>query len=196
MSSTSPVVGHISQPSTSERSDRGGWIQTYSGKRFYPLDPRPEDVDVNDILHSLSNACRFAGHCTQFYSIAQHSVLVSHMCEPQDALWGLLHDSSESYLVDIPSPLKRLPEFQAYREAETKLMGVICDVFGLQKDEPASVKIADKRMLATEARDLTLSEGRGWATGVEPYDFHIKPWSPDYARAKFVSRLHELMLRK
>ena len=176
--------------------DRGGFIQTWSGKRFYPLDPRPEDIDVNDILHSLSNMCRFAGHCTQFYSVAQHSVLVSLLCEPEDALWGLLHDASESFLVDIPSPLKKLPEFQAYRDAEARLMGVICDVFGLSKDEPDSVKIADKRMLATEARDLTLTEGRGWVTDVEPYDFHIKPWTPEYTRAKFVSRLHELTLRK
>lgn len=174
----------------------GGFIQTYTGKKFYPLDPRPEDIDINDIIHALSCQSRFAGHCTQFYSVAQHSVLVSLMCPLEDALWGLLHDASEAYLVDIPSPLKKSPEFTFYRDAEKKLMNVICDVYGLNHDEPDSVKLVDKRMLATEARDLTMSEGRGWMVDAEPFDFHIKPWTPEYARVKYVSRLHELLLKK
>lgn len=118
------------------------------------------------------------------------------MCDPVDALWGLLHDASEAYLVDVPSPLKRLPEFEAYRQAEARLMETICGVFGLSAQEPPSVKLADRRMLATEARDLTMTEGRGWVTEAEPYDFCIKPWTPEYARAKYISRLHELMLSK
>lgn len=175
---------------------KGGWIATYTGKRFYPLDPRPEDIDINDIIHALSQLSRFGGHCTSFYSVAQHSVLVSLMCPEEDALWGLLHDASEAYLIDVPSPLKRCPEFAFYREAEAKLMGIICDVFKLGKEEPASVKVADKRILASEARDLTMTEGRGWVTEAEPYDFHIKPWTPEYARVRFISRLHELMLKR
>jgi len=177
-----------------ETPRKGGFIVTYTGKRFYPLDPRAEDVDVNDIMHSLSHLSRFAGHCTSFYSVAQHCVLVSLMCPPEFALWGLLHDAPEAYLVDVPSPLKRCPEFAFYREAESKLMSTICGVFGLDKIEPPAVKLVDKRMLATEARDLTMTEGRGWITEAEPYDFHIKPWSPEIARAKYISRLHELML--
>lgn len=175
---------------------KGSWIATYSGKRFYPLDPRQEDIDINDIIHALSNLCRFGGHCTQFYSVAQHSVLVSLMCAQDDALWGLLHDASEAYIVDVPTPLKRCNEFEFYREAEKNLMSTICDVFGLDRDEPPSVKLADKRILATEARDLTMTEGRGWATSAEPFEFHIKPWTPDVSRVKFISRLHELMLKR
>lgn len=175
---------------------KGGWITTYSGKQFYPLDPRPEDIDVNDIIHALSHQTRFAGHCTHFYSVAQHCVLVSHMCDPMDAMWGLMHDTSEAYLTDVPSPMKRMPEFEFYRQAEKRLMDIICGVFGLECDEPPSVKLADKRMLATEARDLTMQEGRGWALMEQPYDFHVKPWTPEYSRVKFVSRLHELMLKE
>jgi len=175
---------------------RGDWIATYSGKRFYPLDPRPEDIDGYDIIHALSNLSRFNGHCTEFYSVAQHSVLVSLMCSEQDALWGLLHDSTEAYLADVPSPLKKCPEFIFYREAEKRLMAVICGVFKLETVEPPSVKLADQRILATEARDLTMTEGRGWATMAEPYDFHIKPWSPEYAKARFSARLHELLLKR
>lgn len=175
---------------------KGDWITTFTGKLFYPLDPRPEEIDINDIIHALSNQCRFAGHCTKFYSVAQHSVMVSLSCDPVDALWGLLHDASEAYLVDVPSPLKRMPEFAAYREAEKQLMGIICDVFGLSHDEPPSVKFADKRMLATEARDLTVTQGRGWTTLEAPYEFHIEPWSAEIAQVKFLSRLHELTWKR
>lgn len=175
----------------------GGWIQTWSGKSFFPLDHRHAEIDINDIIHALSNQSRFAGHCTKFYSVAQHSVHVSHMCPDDSALWGLLHDASEAYLCDIPSPLKRCPEFAFYRDAEKRLMNVICDVFGLEHDEPPVVKEADKRMLATEARDLTMTQGRGWDhPGAVPYDLHIVPWEPEYARAKFVSRFHELTLMR
>jgi len=174
----------------------GSYIVTYTGKRFYPLDPRIEDIDVNDIIHALSNACRFAGHSTSFYSVAQHCVLVSLLCMPEDALWGLIHDASEAYIIDIPSPLKKLPEFSFYREAEKKLMDIICDVFSLPHDEPRGVKDIDKRILATEARDLTFTKGRGWIKDHEPYDFHIHPWSPEEARVKFMSRLHELMFQR
>lgn len=173
-----------------------GWIITYTGKRFYPLEPRQEDIDINDIVHALSNQSRFAGHSTQFYSVAQHCVLVSVMCPEEYALWGLLHDATEAFLIDIPSPLKKCKEFAFYREVEKKLMDVICDTFQLQKGEPKEVKEVDKRMLATEARDLTMSEGRGWFIEAEPYEFHIKPWAPEYARAKFVSRFHDLLLLK
>ena len=171
---------------------KGDWIATHSGKRFFPLDPRLEEIDINDIAHALSHQCRFSGHCVQFYSVAQHCVLVSQMCDQADALYGLLHDASEAYLADIPSPLKKTPEFAPYREAEKKLMELICALYGLDPEEPASVKLADKRMLVTEARDLTMTEGRGWTFAYEPYDMHIKPWTPEYSKTKFIARLHEL----
>ncbi len=86
-----------------EMSDvrRGDWIQVRSGRKFHPLDPRPEDVDINDIAHALSNLCRFTGHCTDFYSVAQHSVIASQIVPPASALAALLHDASEAYMGDI-----------------------------------------------------------------------------------------------
>jgi hypothetical protein len=85
----------------------GDWIQTYSGRQFWPLDPRVEDVHLEDIAHALSNVCRYTGHVREFYSVAEHSVHVSWSCEPEDALWGLLHDASEAYLADMARPVKQ-----------------------------------------------------------------------------------------
>lgn len=191
-------VGHIThlQEKMTEEKERGGYIVTYTGKRFYPFDPRIEDIDINDIMHALSNLCRFGGHCTHFYSVAQHCVLVSLLCSPENALWALLHDSTEAYMIDLPTPLKQHESFKYYRESEKRLMSIICDVFGLDHEEPPEVKQVDKKLMATEARDLTFTEGRGWIKDIEPYEFHIKPWTQEQSRVRFMSRLHELVLMK
>ena len=73
---------------------------------------------------------------------------------PAHALWGLLHDASEAYLVDLPRPLKLLPEFAAYREAERRLQRAVAVRFGLPSDQPASVTEADDTMLWIEAHSL------------------------------------------
>src|SRR4051812_31750950 len=82
------------------------YIQTYSGTEFWPLSPKAADVKLIDIAHALSNKCRFAGHCREFYSVAQHSVLVSRQLPDEFKLWGLLHDAGEAYFADIPNPIK------------------------------------------------------------------------------------------
>lgn len=38
---------------------KGVWIQTYTGRMFWPLDPRPEEIWIEDIAHALSLQCRF-----------------------------------------------------------------------------------------------------------------------------------------
>ena len=104
------------------------WIQTYTGRQFWPLAPQAEHVDIRDIAHSLAMQCRFNGHCRGFYSVAQHSVLVSQVVPPEDALWGLLHDAAEAYISDLPRPLKNTaPEFRA---AEHRLLTVILGRLG------------------------------------------------------------------
>jgi hypothetical protein len=171
----------------------GDWILTYTGRKFFPLDPLVDDIDIIDIAHSLSNQCRFAGHCTKFYSVAQHCIIVAMMSPDEHKLHGLLNDSAEAYLVDIPSPLKRSPEFKAYRNAEARVMTTICQKFGLEPIEPPSVKLVDKRMLATEARDMTINGGLGWESITErPYDFHVKPWTPKQAKTKFLTMFDKL----
>src|ERR1035441_7040204 len=129
-------------------------ITTFSGIRFWPLLPNPDDILIADIAHALAHQCRFGGHASKFYSVAEHSIYVSQLCLPEHALWGLLHDASEAYLIDLPRPLKQLPEFAAYREAERRLQRAVAARFGIPPDQPASVTAADDTMLWIEAQSL------------------------------------------
>ena len=132
--------------------DRGAFIHTYSGKKFYALDPKSEDIDLSDIAHALSNLCRFGGHSPVFYSVAEHSVLVSEAVPVKDALWGLLHDASEAYLCDIPRPFK--PYLSNYKELEERIQRTIGNAFGLSWPIPESVHFIDRNIVAAEANCL------------------------------------------
>lgn len=178
--------------SVAAEARRGGWIQTASGRSFYPMDPRPEDVDIGDIAHALANQCRFAGHTREFLSVAEHCVRVSRECPPEHALWGLLHDASEAYLVDLPRPIKGDPGMIAYREAEGRVMGAVCVRFGLAMEMPASVHRADNVLLATEARDLMGDPDWRRSGGYDPLPVRIEPWTPERARSEFLARFAEL----
>jgi uncharacterized protein len=134
------------------------FIVTYTGKRFYPLAPDLDDICIEDVAHALSMQCRFTGHVSDFYSVADHclwvSVIAAELGHPEDALWGLLHDASEAYLHDIASPIKRQDAFALYRGAESTLEDLIFAKFGLHGPRPPSVKWADKIMVTTEAQHL------------------------------------------
>lgn len=168
------------------------WIQTHSGRRFNPINPNPDAIVIQDIAHALSMQCRFSGHCREFYSVAQHSVLVSHICNEEDALWGLLHDASEAYLVDVPRPIKRSGKFQAYIDIENVMQEAICRRFALPFQEPPSVKRADTKLLSTEARDLMSPLHSDWQQPVEPLPFKIETWDHNKAKDMFMKRFFEL----
>ena len=87
---------------------KGEWVFLASGRRFWIIDPRPEDIYIEDIAHGLSMICRFCGQTRKFYSVSQHSILVSKELQPQYQLGGLLHDASESYIGDIITPVKKI----------------------------------------------------------------------------------------
>lgn len=148
----------------------GPYIQLASGRRFYVLDPRPEDIEIEDIATSLSNQCRFTGHCR--YSIAQHSVHVSMICPEGYQLWGLLHDASEMVVGDLNHVVKYLPEMEVYRNIEKKIMIAVCDRFGLTRGKPECVHFADKVMQSTEARDFMHPTGQSQ----EDWDETWGPW--------------------
>ena len=134
------------------------YIETVSGKKLTFLNPNPDDIVIEDIAYALSNQCRFNGH-VPFYSVAQHSVLVSAKCFPSEKLAGLLHDAAEAYLSDIPSPIKQyLPDYQ---KMEHTLQTAINKKFEVNTFTD-SVKSADKDATYTEAHFLLDSKGKDW----------------------------------
>lgn len=158
---------------------KGDWMQTASGRQYWPLDPRPEDVDADDIAHHLSLICRFNGAVRVFYSVAEHSVGVLEVLEKDMQRHGLdidqevarkyrlaalLHDGSEAYCHDIIRPVKR--HLPGYREVEAANMGAISDRFGLpllsELDE-ARIKHADNAMLLAEQAVLMAPSPHEWA---------------------------------
>ena len=169
-----------------------GFIGTFSGLRFWPLDPDPAKILVEDIAHALAHQCRFGGHASKFYSVAEHSVHVSELCLPEDALCGLLHDASETYLVYLPRPLKLLPEFAVYREAERRLQRAVAVRFELAPEQPASVTAADDTMLWIEAHSLLGSMSEEAIRDTRPPFEITDPLLPVEAERLFLARLKEL----
>lgn len=134
----------------------GRLIRTYSGHYFDVFDPNPDHIEIEDIAHSLSLLCRFAGHIKSFYSVAEHSLWVAHKVAPQNALSALLHDASEAYLIDLPKPIKN--EIPQYLEIEDKVMKVIAKKLGFQYPFPEDVKFADKAALEYEWENKVLKD--------------------------------------
>ena len=168
------------------------WIQTYTGKKFYPLFPREEDICLQDVAHALSMQCRFTGHSKFHYSVAQHSVLVSYLCDSQDRMHGLLHDASEAYLQDLSSPLKRSGHFEGYKKIEKKLQTAIFRKFDLSEVEPISVKRGDLLALAIEAQTLLAPVHPEWKLPMTPPPVSIVQMSPEQAKNLFLERFSEL----
>ncbi len=153
-------------------------IMTSSGKYFNFIDTKPDMFDIEDIAHSLSMQCRFGGHIPRFYSIAQHSVLCSQIIEPEHALSALLHDASEAYLMDIPTPLKNLlPE---YKTMEDRLMVVAANKYGFEYPLNKSVKTVDSKMLNIEFNGVML--------GNENFDC----WTQPQAKEIFLETYNKL----
>lgn len=169
------------------------WLQTYTGRAFHTNPPDPSSVDVLDIAHALSNLCRFGGHVRNFYSVAEHSVHVSHLVPREHALAGLLHDATEAYIVDLPRPIKE--QLRAYQDIESRVWRVIAEHFGLDPVPPPCVKEADNAMLLAE-RDQLLGPVPipwTWAAGLKPADRQTLCLSPTEARRVFLDRFNELV---
>ncbi len=176
----------------------GDWMQTYTGGAYWPLDPRPEEVHIEDIAHALSMICRYGGHVRDFYSVAEHSYHVSHMVPPEHALQGLLHDATEAYLGDVIRPLKHhLGDYGAY-ERSTRI--IIADSFGLDWHPPVEVKAADNLACVWESRQLMRPSPfpeDDWRVKIILPDSltgrRVYCWPPALAKEAFLMRFRELV---
>lgn len=178
------------------------WIQSFTGKQVFPLDPQPEQIDPRDIAHALSMVCRYTGHVIRFYSVAEHSVRIAEYLlgtggerAAELARYGLLHDASEAYICDIARPIKELPAFEAYREAEERLQRMIYEMHGLEFPEPAEVKAADMLMLSTERMELLGPAPESWGELPEPLPVQGFGWDPTYAEGMFLQAYNALFRR-
>jgi uncharacterized protein len=174
------------------------YVSTFSGNRFYPLEPRIDRVAIEDIAHGLAYQCRFNGQTQEFYSVAQHSLLVSSLVPTDLRLAALLHDAAEAYLGDMVKPLKvLLPEFAAI---EDKVGAIIATAFGVDFSNYGPIKRGDLIALATEKRDLMPHSAERWAylDGIAPVAQRIVTMSPGEAKRAFLAefeRLHAVPLR-
>ncbi len=174
-------------------SRTGDFMQTYTGRQYWPCDPRPHEVYIEDIAHSLGLQCRYAGHCIKFYSVAEHSVLIArHLAAkhaPEVALAGLLHDAPEAYCVDIPRPLK--PYLTNYRAIEQDNWLAIAARYRLSAEIPDEVHDADNRIIADEL--VNLREMPWHAKHDRPLGVKLRYWSPEEAELEFLATFDALM---
>jgi len=163
-------------------------IKLLSGGHYDFIDLDQSVYDIEDIAHNLSMICRFTGSVKDFYSVGQHSVLVSHAVPPEHALAGLMHDASEAFMSDLNSPLKAL--MKAYKALEKKVEKQIFTKYNLSFPMDPAIKLADIKVFLAENRDL-----RGIYSDMEdiaPYGKKIVPWQPARAKREFMKRFEEL----
>jgi hypothetical protein len=183
-------TGLLPEPISTER---GNWMQTYTGRVFYPTSPLAEEIDPVDIAHSLSLQCRYGGHVDRFYSVAEHCVLMSEWVAPENALYALLHDATEAYVSDVPRPLKgHLPEYKAI---EDRVWDSIAEYFKIDRAIPEQVWEADNRILLTERAELLSKTKHKWFQDgkIDPLPVQVTGWYPKSAEVLYLQRLEELL---
>ena len=188
-------------PKTAKKIEDDGspHIELITGGRFYYNNPT---WDIGAIAHSLSMLCRFNGHCKKFYSVAEHSILVSRIMEDMglgDPMEGLLHDATESVLADMPRPAKIL--LKDYKVLEKALDASMRKTFVLPEIQTDGCHKADGIALMIEAREIMPNKG---ALYLVPDDvklaankatYMIAGWSPENARERFMTRMHDIRRR-
>lgn len=180
---------------------RGDWIQTFSGGQFWPLDPRPDEIEVIDIASGLAKECRFAGHCLRFYSVAEHSVLMYRAAKARSVDARVLravlfHDGSEGLgLRDMPRPIKR--DLAEYKTIEAGVMRALARRFDFDFPFNPLVKELDEAIgLAEQAQNMAPSPAPWKQTSrfdaAAPLAVTLEFWQPDRAMIEFLSAAAEL----
>lgn len=169
---------------------------TYDGLLFDALNPTIETVpSIEAIAHQLSCVNRFSGALERPYSVAEHSVRVSSLLQgpSPNALAGLLHDASEAFLGDVPTPHKRSPGWEAYRQAEERLQSLLMRVYGPARWDEGAVKWADEVMLHTEAWSLSTHRHRAeWIDQSKVMRGMALGWDWQMAKSEFLKTFGQL----
>ena len=170
---------------------RFDYLSLNNGKRISILEPEQDTMDIITIANSLSNLCRFMGQVNDFYSVAQHSVMVSHLVPTQHAYAGLMHDATEAFCGDLVKPIKqKLPEYSVIEE---RMWNALRQRYNLPMALPSSVHVADRIMVKTESRDLQTGDiWKSWYPDFQPLPFPIIPLLPKDAFTLFLARHAEL----
>ncbi|GEL48581.1 hypothetical protein CHO01_36970 [Cellulomonas hominis] len=173
----------------------GDWMQTYTGRQFWPLDPRPEEVDPRDIAHALAYQCRYNGMTREHYSVAEHCLLMSWAVPVRDQLHALLHDATEAYIGDMIRPLKN--HVPAFRDIEDVVWKAIAERFGISAQIPSSVHDADIRICLDERAALLSEPPAPWDTeALGTLGVDIGPLPAQEAERRYLDRLYSLLVRE
>jgi uncharacterized protein len=184
-------------------------LVTYTGRTFDFDNITKDSIYIPDVLHSLPRINRFIGHSTRPYSVGEHTFLGLIMAEklgytPTQKLHWFIHDFTEAYVGDCPSPLKRkLPLFSAIEEEVEDAILEYLNLEPLTEEEYYMVKRIDMTMLVLEMRDLTLHD---WTKFIDHHtyiemleddDFKIggKPWD-DRKLTKILEELYDNLLEE
>lgn len=172
-------------------------ILTTDGAYFDFLAPDPTVITLNAVARGLANICRFGGQCRSFYSVAEHSVHVSHAVPPEHARWALLHDAAEAFIGDMVKPLKMM--LGDYQAVEERVEAAVAEAFGLDGPMPEAVKAADRAMLRVE-QQAVMGNRDDWAW-TEEWDIArfgrmpvVAGFLPDRAYRLFVGRAQDIGL--
>jgi uncharacterized protein len=178
----------------------GPWVELITGERFYFNKPM---YDIGAIAHALSHICRFTGHSRKFYSVAEHSILVSRIMEDQglgDPMEGLMHDGVESVLADVARPIKVL--LKDYKALERALDSAMRKQFALPEQMTDGCKKADTIALLIEAASLMPNKGTNFedmpddcVLAARKATYMVSCWTPENARERFMTRMHDVRRR-
>lgn len=168
-----------------------GYLWLNNTQRISLFQPEESYMDIETIANALSHICRFTGQLNCFYSVAQHSVLVSHLVPIEFALTGLMHDATESFCTDLPKPIKQiLPE---YSVIEDRFWAPLADSYDLPRQLPECIHIADRIALITESRDMQNGDDwKTWAPDLQPLPWKIVAQLSSDAYRSFMERFNEL----
>jgi len=167
-------------------------LHTFTGRSLYLQAPTFDAIDIDDVARGLRQP-RFVAQTEELYTVLEHSVHVSYLCEPEDAREGLLHDIAEAFLGDQSRPLRSIPGCFVLNALHAHLTAIGLQRFGLSGRIPESVRIADNLMCLHEAHEL-FPIPPSWSRPLEPpmYAPRLQPWSAEFARRRFLERYEEL----